>query len=201
MTRFLTGLEFDEVAGIEQTFIKKRRNADGKGMVDVDVDDALLFLARLSNGALASFEGTRAAAGRKNYNQIEVNGTKGSVLWNFERMNELQYYSVDEQDARAKGFRTIMAMDGAVHPYAGQYWPDGHVIGYEHTFINHLADFLSALASGDEFRPDFADGLANQEVLDAALKAAKTRRWVTVERSQKLKPAKAARASAGKSLL
>jgi predicted dehydrogenase len=201
MTRFLTGLEFDEVAGIAQTFITKRRDADGKGTIDVDVDDALLFLAKLSNGALASFEATRAAAGRKNWNQIEVNGTKGSLLWNFERMNELQYYSVEEQDGRAKGFRTIMAMNGAVHPYAGNYWPDGHVIGYEHTFINHLADFLKALASGDEFRPDYSDGLANQEVLDAALKAAKTRKWVSVARSQKLKPAKAAKAVAGKSLL
>jgi predicted dehydrogenase len=150
---------------------------------------------------LASFEGTRAAAGHKNFNQIEINGTTGSLLWNFERMNEFQYYSVDDQDARAKGFRTIMAMNGAVHPYAGNYWPDGHVIGYEHTFINHLADFLKALASGEEFRPDFADGVANQEVLDAALKAAKTRKWVTVDRSQKMKPAKATKAGAVKSLL
>jgi predicted dehydrogenase len=200
LTRFMTGLEFDEVSGMRQTFIKKRRNADGKGMLDVDVDDALLFIAKLSNGALASFEATRAAAGRKNYNRIEINGTKGSIVWNFERMNELEVYTVDDEP-RHKGFRTVMCMDGAAHPYAGNYWPDGHIIGYEHCFTNMLADFVKALASGAEFRPDFADGLANQEVLDASLKSAKTRKWVTVARSQKLKPAKALKAGAGKSLL
>ncbi len=200
LTRFMTGLEFDEVSGVRQTFIKKRRNADGKGSIDVDVDDALLFIAKLSNGALASFEATRAAAGRKNYNRLEINGTKGSIVWNFERMNELEVYTV-EDEPRHKGFRTVMCMDGAAHPYAGNYWPDGHIIGYEHCFTNMLADFVKALASGAEFRPDFADGLANQEVLDASLKSAKTRKWVTVERSQTRKPAKALKAGAGKSLL
>jgi predicted dehydrogenase len=199
MTRFLTGLEFDEVSGIQETFIKKRRDASGGkhraksatkgGMITVDVDDALLFIARLSNGALASFEATRAAAGRKNYNRIEVNGTKGSIVWNFERMNELEYFSF-EDEPRAQGFRTIMCMNGAAHPYAGNYWPDGHIIGYEHTFTNHLYDFLVALKSGKPFRPDFADGVADQEVIDAALESAKTHRWVKVER--KVKFAKAA---------
>ena len=196
----MTGLEFDEVSGVEQTFIKKRKNGDGKGLLDVDVDDALLFIAKMSNGALASFEATRAAAGRKNYNCIEINGTKGSIVWNFERMNELQVYTVDDEP-RHKGFRNVMCMNGSVHPYSGNYWPDGHVIGYEHGFINMLADFVTALASGDEFRPNFADGLANQEVIDASLKSAKTKKWVTVERSQKLKPAKAKKAGASKSLL
>ncbi len=200
LTRFMTGLEFDEVSGIEQTFITKRKNGGGKGMLDVDVDDALLFIAKLSNGALASFEATRAAAGRKNFNCIEINGTKGSIIWNFERMNELQVYTV-EDEPRHKGFRTVMCMDGGAHPYAGNYWPDGHVLGYEHCFINMLADFVKALASGEEFRPNFADGLANQEVLDASLLSAKTKKWVKVARSQKLKPAKALKAGANKSLL
>jgi predicted dehydrogenase len=200
LTRFMTGLEFSEVSGMEKTFIKKRKNADGKGMIEVDVDDALLFHAKMSNGALASFEATRAAAGRKNFSCIEINGTKGSVLWNFERMNELQVYTVDDEP-RHKGFRTVMCMDGSVHPYAGNYWPDGHVIGYEHCFINMLADFVKALATGNEFRPNFADGLANQEVIDAALKSAKTKKWVNVDASQKLKPAKALKAEASKSLL
>ena len=200
LTRFMTGLEFDEVSGIEQTFITKRKNGGGKGMLEVDVDDALLFIAKLSNGALASFEATRAAAGRKNFNCIEINGTKGSIIWNFERMNELQVYTV-EDEPRHKGFRTVMCMDGGAHPYAGNYWPDGHVLGYEHCFINMLADFVKALASGEEFRPNFADGLANQEVLDASLLSAKTKKWVKVARSQKLKPAKALKAGSNKSLL
>ena len=200
LTRFMTGLEFDSVVGLEQTFIKKRKNGDGMGLFDVDVDDTLLFLAKLSNGAVASFEATRAAAGRKNYNRIEINGTRGSIVWNFERMNELEVYTV-EDEPRHKGFRVVMCMDGSAHPYAGNYWPDGHVLGYEHCFINMLADFVQALASGDEFRPDFADGLANQEVLDASLASAKSGKWVKVARSQKLKPAKALKAGASKSLL
>lgn len=179
MTRFITGLEFSEVTALAETFTTKRPNANGKGTIEVDVDDALLFLARLTNGAVASFEATRVAAGRKNYNVIEVNGTKGSVVWNFERMNELQFFSFDD-DADTRGFRTIMCMDEP-HPYAANYWPDGHIIGYEHTFTNTLADFLVALKKKKPFTPDFADGWANQEVLDAALKSTKTRRWTPVK--------------------
>jgi predicted dehydrogenase len=183
MTRFLTGLEFTDVVGMQETFIKERRMPDGKGKGTVDVDDALLFLARLSNGATASFEASRVAAGRKNYNRIEVNGTRGTVVWNFERMNELEYFSFDDEPA-TQGFRTIMCMSPA-HPYAANYWPDGHIIGYEHTFTNTLADFLSALKSGAPFRPDFADGAANQEVIDASLESAKTGKWMKVSHSQK----------------
>jgi predicted dehydrogenase len=115
-------------------------------------------------------------------------------------MNELEVYTV-EDEPRHKGFRTVMCMDGSAHPYAGAYWPDGHIIGYEHGFINLLADFVKALGSGAEFRPNFADGLANQEVIDASLASAKSGKWVKVARSQKLKPAKALKASAMKSLL
>ena len=184
MCRFLTGLEFTDVVGMQRTFITERRRPDGKGMGRVDVDDALLFLARLSNGATASFEASRVAAGHKNYNRIEVNGTRGSLSWNVERMNELEFFSFDD-DPITQGFRTIMCMNGSAHPYAGNYWPDGHIIGYEHTFTNTLADFLSALKSGKPFRPDFADGVANQEVIDASLESAKTGKWVNVSQSQK----------------
>ena len=183
MTRFLTGLEFSEVSAMQTTFIKERRKPEGGGTGTVDVDDAFLFLAKLSNGALASFEATRAAAGRKNYNRIEVNGTRGSIVWNFERMNELEFFSLDDE-ARSQGFRTIMCMNGAAHAYAGNYWPDGHIIGYEHTFTNALADFLAALHQGKPYRPDFADGVAAQEVLEAALDSARSRQWVTVPHSQ-----------------
>jgi predicted dehydrogenase len=188
MTRFITGLEFDKVTALQETFTRQRPSSDGKGVIEVDVDDAFLFLARLSNGAVASFEATRVAAGRKNYNRIEVNGTKGSLVWNFERMNELEFFSF-EDDARVQGFRTVMCMNGAAHPYAGNYWPDGHIIGYEHTFVNALADFLFALKGKKEYRPDFRDGVANQEVLDAALKSAKTGKWVDIARSQTFKAA------------
>jgi predicted dehydrogenase len=184
MTRFLTGLDFSEVVSMRETFIKQRKKPDGKGMGKVDVDDAFLFLAKLSNGATASYEATRVAAGRKNYNRIEINGTQGSLVWNFERMNELEYFSYDDEP-RVQGFRTIMCMNGAAHPYAGAYWPDGHIIGYEHTFVNTLRDFLVALKAGTEFRPDFRDGVANQEVLDAAVRSAETKKWVTIKPSQR----------------
>ncbi|GDY11627.1 oxidoreductase [Planctomycetota bacterium] len=183
MTRFLTGLEFSEVVALQETFIKQRRKPDGSGLGTVNVDDAFLFLARLSNGATASYEATRVAAGRKNYNRIEINGTRGSLVWNFERMNELEYFSFDDEP-RVQGFRTIMCMNGGAHPYAGSYWPDGHIIGYEHTFVNSLYDFLVCLKNGTDYRPNFSDGVANQEVLDAALLSAQRKAWVTVEQSQ-----------------
>jgi len=198
MCRFMTGLEFDEVCGLAQTYTPKRPNANGKGSITVDVDDALAFVAKLSNGAIGTFEATRVAAGRKNYNQIEINGTKGSLVWNFERMNELQFFSF-EDDPRAQGFRTIMCMDGSVHPYAGHYWPDGHIIGYEHTFINTLADFLVALKKKKAFNPDFEDGWANQEVLDAVLKSSKSGRWAQVKQVMKPRKLKAATKRKGKS--
>lgn len=177
MTMFLTGLAFTEVCAVDATFTRTRKDAAGR-KVAVTVDDALAFLARFGNGAIGTFEATRVAAGRKNHNSIEVNGTWGSLLWSFERMNELQFFSF--RDARdAQGFRTIMCMD-AVHPYAANWWPDGHVIGYEHTFVHHLADFLKCLDSGKPFAPDFDDGVKIQTVLEAAQKSAATKRWVAV---------------------
>lgn len=177
MTMFLTGLRFESVCGLAQTFTRERPGADGK-KVKVDVDDALAFLARFKGGAIGTFEATRVAPGRKNYNRIEVNGSKGSLVWNFERMNELDLFSfADAPDAQ--GFRTIMCMD-AKHPYAANWWPDGHILGYEHTFVHHLADFVRAIAERTPFAPDFDDGFKIQAVLDAALVSAKSGAWCDV---------------------
>ena len=176
LTRALTGLEFEAVCGVQQTFTKERPS--GKGREKVDVDDAFCFLARFAGGAIGTYEATRVAPGRKNHNRIEISGTKGSIAWNLERMNELELFSfADRRDAQ--GFRTIMCMD-AVHPYAANWWPDGHIVGYEHTFVHHLADFVQALASGERFAPDFDDGLAVQLVLEAALQSVRTDGWVEV---------------------
>lgn len=183
LTRYITGLEFEDVAGMAQTFIKERPLANpraGKRRGTVTVDDALIFLAHLESDAIASFEATRFATGRKNYNRIEINGSKGTLAWCFERMNELEFYSADD-DANARGFRTIMATE-AVHPYAGAYWPPGHIIGYEHGFVNQAADLMKAIGRRTKMWPDFADGLRCQEVLDAALESCKTKRWVNVKR-------------------
>jgi predicted dehydrogenase len=177
LTRALTGLEFDAVCGVQQTFTKERPDGAG-GKAKVDVDDAFCFLARFKGGAIGTYEATRVAPGRKNFHCVEVSGTKGSIRWNLERMNELEVFSF--ADARdAQGFRTVMVMDG-VHPYAANWWPDGHIVGYEHTFVHHVVDFVRALHDGSPFAPDFDDGVAVQAVLDAAIASAKSGKWVKV---------------------
>jgi predicted dehydrogenase len=180
LTLFLTGLRFKEVCAAEQTFTRVRKTPGGK-RVPVTVDDAFAFLARFENGALGTFEATRCAAGRKNCNRIELNGSLGSLEWDFERMNELRFFST--RDVRdAQGFRTILALD-PLHPYAGHWWPDGHLLGYEHGFVHTVVDFVTAVASGAPFAPDFDDGVRVMAVLEAALKSAATGRWVGVPRS------------------
>ncbi len=183
--RHLLG-EFDEVVGMLHTFIKQRpiageidANLGAKAstqMGDVTVDDAAMFLAKFKNGALGTFEASRFAVGRKNYNRFEINGSKGSVVFNLERMNELEYYN--EGDAvDQKGFRLIQATDSS-HAYAGHFWPVGHIIGYEHTFINLLADAFTNMANGTRIEPDFVDGYENQRVLDAVERSHETRSWI-----------------------
>ena len=177
LTRALTGLEFDAVCGLQQTFTKERPDGAG-GKAKVDVDDAFCFLAKFKGGAIGTYEATRVAPGRKNHNCIEISGAKGSLRWNLERMNELEFFSfADGRDTQ--GFRTVMVMDG-VHPYAANWWPDGHIVGYEHTFVHHVVDFVRALHDGSPFAPDFDDGVAVQAVLDAALASAKSGKWVKV---------------------
>jgi len=184
MTRFITGLEFESVNGLARTFVSERPTGDGAGKAKVDVDDAFLFLAQLQGGAVGSFEATRFAPGHKNVNFIEVNGSKGSLRWDFYRMNELQFFSYDDPP-HLQGWHDILCSDSAAHPYVGSWWPGGHHIGYEHCFTNMLYDYLHALAAGKPFRPDFADGVAVQEVVDAALDSARSKQWVKLKRSQK----------------
>ncbi len=185
LTRYITGLEFEQVCGMAQTFIKERPLLEPKGRKrkgKVTVDDALLFLARLEKGVVASFEATRFATGRKNYNRIEINGSEGSLVWCFEQMNELEFYSAADA-GHVRGFRTIMATEPE-HPYVAAWWPPGHILGYEHGFVNHAADLINAVASRKRIRPDFVDGLRCQEVLDAALQSCKSKRWVAVKRKR-----------------
>lgn len=177
MTRFLTGLEFEEVCAIEQTFTKRRKDGAGKGRA-VDVDDAFAFLARFNGGAIGTYEATRVAPGRKNHNRIEISGEHGSIAWSLERMNELQVFRYDDP-ADSQGFRNIMCMDEP-HPYSSNWWPDGHILGYEHTFVHTLADFVMTLKGRKKFAPNFHDGVAVQAVLEAAQKAAASHRWVKV---------------------
>lgn len=187
LARYLVG-EFDEVCGMLHTFIKQRPLAgeidDKLGakasdkMGEVTVDDAAMFLAKFKNGALGTFEATRFAVGRKNKNSFEINGSKGSVVFNLEKMNELEYYNNDDP-ADLQGFRLIQATD-STHPYAGNYWPVGHIIGYEHTFVNLVADAARNMAEGKPISPDFVDGYENQRVLDAVEQSHEKRTWVSL---------------------
>ncbi|HSB61966.1 MAG TPA: Gfo/Idh/MocA family oxidoreductase [Vicinamibacteria bacterium] len=179
--RFVLGSEVTEVAGALETYIKRRPLVgDPKKTGPVTVDDAALSLVRFANGALGSIEGSRLAPGRKNYNRFEVNGSKGSVAFNLERLNELEFYSSDDEP-KVQGFRQIMVTEPGHHRYIEGWWPPGHIIGYEHTFVHTVHDFLEAVASGKRVHPDFEDGLRNQAVLDAIERAAGARRWVKVQ--------------------
>jgi predicted dehydrogenase len=136
-------------------------------------------MARFAQGGVGTFEASRFCAGRKNYQRFEINGSNGSLAFDLERMNELEFF--DRTDpAHAQGFRTITATDGC-HPYAGNYWPAAHIIGYEHTFINLLADLLKAIAEGKAATPNWVDGVKNQAVLEAVEKSSAARGWVTPE--------------------
>lgn len=195
MARFVTGEEVSEVVGaVEETFVKERdlveesggaisgkgarRAPRGKRKGRSTVDDAVLFLARMSGGAIASFEATRLATGNQNRNQIEVNGEKGSLKFDFERMNELQWWD-HTLPPRMRGWSTIMCTDAA-HPYAASYWPAAHVLGYEHGFVSEAADIVMALGGRTPTVPvpDFEDAYRTQCVLEAAIRCARTRRPV-----------------------
>jgi len=175
LARHLVG-EISEVSGLLQTFVPERPLPEGGGMGKVDVDDAALALLRFENGAIGSIEGTRFAPGRKNFNRFELNGSRGSLAFDLERMNELELY---EEKGPESGFRTVLATD-ASHPYASAWWPPGHVLGWEHSFVHTVVDFVAAVASGKGVKPDFEDGLRNQRVLDAIERSAASRRWERV---------------------
>jgi predicted dehydrogenase len=172
LARFLVG-EISEVSGLLETFVKERPLEDGSGSAPVDVDDAALALLRFENGAIGTVEGTRFAPGRKNYNRFEINGSLGSLAFDLERMNELEVY---EECGPDSGFRSVLATDAA-HPFVEAWWPPGHIIGYEHTFTHTVVDFVRAIASGEQPKPDFFDGVRNQEVLDAIERSASSRSW------------------------
>jgi predicted dehydrogenase len=175
LARFLLG-EIAEVSGLLHTFIAERPLPGGGGRGRVDVDDAALALVRFASGAIGSLEGTRFATGRKNANRFEINGARGSLAFDLERLNELEIY---EEQGASSGFRTVLATDAA-HPYVEAWWPPGHLLGYEHSFVHTVADFVRALASGAPAAPSFADGLANQRVLAAIERSAASRRWEPV---------------------
>ncbi|MCT4597963.1 MAG: Gfo/Idh/MocA family oxidoreductase [Vallitalea sp.] len=195
LARFMTGDEIDEVVGMKETFIKQRPapvvekklssmlKADGSEdeieMVDVTVEDACSFLAKFKNGALGTFESTRFAGGRKNFNRIEINGEKGTIIFEFEDMNRLQYFNLEDPQ-ELQGFKSIMVTEDC-HPYIANWWPPGHIIGYENTFVNEFADFFKAIKDNEDVTPNFYDGWKGNQVLDAVMKSTETRTWQKVD--------------------
>ncbi len=178
LARFLVG-EIAEVAGDMKTFIKTRPLVgDPKKTGRVTVDDASTALVRFKNGAIGTIEATRMALGRKNYNRFEINGSRGSLAFDMERMNELEVY-FEKDKPLVRGFRRIMVTEPG-HPFFKAWWPAGHIIGYEHTFIHTVYDLLEAMADGKLPTPNFEDGVRNQRVLAAIEKAAGNRRWVAL---------------------
>lgn len=177
------------VSGTLETFVKERPLEVGTGgtkltdrqaseeMGLVTVDDAAIWTARFANGALGIFEATRFAGGRKNYHTWEINGSKGSIGWNFEDMNYLDYWR--EGEGARQGYRKVLATHPETPGWQG-WWPDGHVIGYGECFVNELYEMASAIAEGRQPRPSFRDGAKCQAVLEAIEKAAETKTWVDV---------------------
>jgi predicted dehydrogenase len=192
MLRYITGDEFSEVCGITETFIKHRpvgqmleglTAAAMKGpqkMGKVDVDDAVWFLCRLKSGGIGTFEATRFATGHHNTNSIEINGEKGSLKFDFPNFSFLEFFD-DTLPAAEKGWRRISCTTAA-HPYAGNYWPADHPIGYAETFINTAVDITNHYAGKTkDFHANFDDGLRCQEVLEAVTLSAKERCWIKIK--------------------
>jgi predicted dehydrogenase len=169
----------EKVTAMTETFIRERRLQDEPDRImPVGIDDACAFLARFENSALGTFESTRYASGRKNQNTFEINGEYGSIAFDLEDAHQLQYYDRSD-DSLTRGFRTISVWDSG-HPYMDHWWVPGCAIGYEHTFIHQLADFLDGLETGEKRVPDFRDGYSTQLVCDAVLASAQSGEWCSV---------------------
>jgi predicted dehydrogenase len=181
LAQHLTGERVISVSALTETFVSERPlssagSSPGRG--PVTVDDAVVFIGRLSGGGMATFEASRFATGRKNSLRIEINGERASLAFDLERLNELEIYDPSEGDLA--GARRVLVTQPD-HPYLEGWWPPGHVLGWDHSFVNEVRDFLEAVTSGHEVRPSFADGLAVQRVLAAVGVSAADRTWVAVD--------------------
>jgi predicted dehydrogenase len=181
LARFLVG-EPRRVSAITRTFIKQRPLANGAGMGDVTVDDAFVSLFDFENGAMGTLEASRFCAGRKNHQVLEINGSKGSLVFNLERLNELDVFWKDEQPKETQGFHNVLISE-SYHPFWGNWWPHGHMIGWEHTFIHEISHLLDAIVNHREIAPygaTFEDGYKNAVICDAILESANTGRHMDI---------------------
>ncbi len=194
MTQFVTGQSIESVSGVVDTIVKQRPlQGSGSGLAgtaaegfgEVTVDDVAIFTGRLEGGALASFEATRFATGRKNALTLEVSGDKGALAFDLEDLNAVRFYDRTAEEG-LQGFTQILVTEG-VHPYISAWWPAGHMLGYEHGFVHQAKDFVEGIADGVDAHPTFAEGLAVQRVLEAVeLSAADRSRWVRTDREDAL---------------
>jgi predicted dehydrogenase len=196
LAQYVSGQRIAGVSALTETFIDRRplpadssglaastaSSADGGGQPTgpVTVDDAALFIARLDRGAVATFEATRFATGRRNGLRIEINGSAGSVAFDLERLNELEFYDASAPQS-LQGFTRILVTE-AEHPYMSAWWPPGHIIGYEHSFTHEMRDLIAAIAAGTDPAPSFTDALQVQLVLEAVSRSAEQgSAWTEVE--------------------
>jgi predicted dehydrogenase len=182
--RYLIG-EFTSVCGLVHTFVPERPRADllaqgTRKLGKVTAPDSSAFLGWMADGVMANLEATRYAPGRRNHFEIEINGSKGSIFFDFEDMNRLKFYNGDDPKDR-QGFRDILVTQrDNIQPYVSNWWPPGHPIGYEHTFVHTFADFVNACAAGTPVHPTFEDGLKTQRVLTAVEKSSASGKWVKI---------------------
>jgi predicted dehydrogenase len=171
----------EKVTAMTETFIKERKhNLTGK-VQKVGIDDACAFLARFKNGSLATFESTRYARGHKALYTFEINGEHASIFWDLHDLHRLQYFD-HRDEGRVRGWRSIHVTDGD-QPYMDKWWVPGLQIGYEHSFVHQVADFLESVATGKSASPTFRDALETQYVCDAVLKSARTGKWETIRKT------------------
>lgn len=176
LAHYLVG-DIRSVCALARTFYNERPLPGSSDLGTVDVDDAFVAAIEFENGAIGTLEGSRIAAGRPNHEVIEINGEKGSIRWNLERLNEVELYLVDEDPVTNRGFRTILVTDPA-HPWIRNWWPPGHIIGWEHLFIHEITHFLDCIVNVKEVAPygaTFEDGYKACVVSDAILKSSETK--------------------------
>jgi predicted dehydrogenase len=181
LARFLVG-EPRRVMGMAKTFVKERPLPDGSGMVPVEVDDGVTTLFEFENGALGTLEASRFCAGRKNHEVLEINGSKGSIVFNLERMNELEVFWRSDAPRETQGFHNVLISE-SYHPFWSHWWPHGHMIGWEHTFIHEISHLLDCIVNDKPIAPygaTFEDGYKNAVILDAILQSAESGRQVDI---------------------
>lgn len=182
LAHYLVG-GFKSLSGYTRTFIDERQSPDNGKTAKVDVDDAFVAAVEFENGAIGTFESTRFAGGRKNFNNFEINGEKGSIRFNLERMNEFDVYWIGTEPKTTEGWTNVLATEG-YHPWISNWWPHGHIIGWEHTFVHEINHLLDAIVNNKEVGPHgatFEDGYRAAVVCDAIVESAQSRRQVDIK--------------------